>query len=149
CGVARFASKFWKPPMPELYIHVRSLRMPSLVIFPCIQCHHTRGLAELGGVVKLVYKLSFNAGCLGWANSAADANSAAEMESIVFIILVLLVRIKGIVFCWSPGKHLFHPSILSHPYKQRLHPFFCWLKKYKPMTTFWIEMHFCRYIVFD
>jgi hypothetical protein len=44
--------------MPERDIHSRSFLIPSFVMFPFIQCHHTRGLALLGGVVKLLYKTS-------------------------------------------------------------------------------------------
>src|SRR5215210_3496650 len=44
------ASKFWKPPMPARCIHWRSLRMPSLLTLPFIQCHQTRGFAAGGGV---------------------------------------------------------------------------------------------------
>src|SRR3954454_22025982 len=78
--------------MPEGSIHIKSLRMPSLVMFPCIQCHHTRGFAELGGVVKPAYKLSFSAGCFGWAHAAADNNSAAERGINFFIVIMLLVE---------------------------------------------------------
>ena len=49
CGVFRPASKFWKPAMPERFIHSRSALMPSLVTLPLIQCHQTRGLALSGG----------------------------------------------------------------------------------------------------
>src|SRR5215467_2801721 len=51
-GVVSEASKFWKPPMPTRFIHSRSSLMPSLVMLPFIQCHQTRGLAELGGFLN-------------------------------------------------------------------------------------------------
>src|SRR3954451_21969796 len=52
CGVCRAASKFWNPASPARCIHWRSRSIPSLVIFPFIQCHHTRGRAPLGGFWK-------------------------------------------------------------------------------------------------
>src|SRR5439155_1204442 len=58
CGVCRAASKFWKPAIPTRCIHSRSRLMPSWVMFPFIQCHHTRGRAELGGVSKPRFNVS-------------------------------------------------------------------------------------------
>src|SRR4029077_10977484 len=51
-GVVNDASKFWKPPMPTRFIHSKSSLIPSLVMLPFIQCHHTRGLAEFGGFLN-------------------------------------------------------------------------------------------------
>src|SRR5580704_10118416 len=53
CGVASAASKFWKPAIPTRCIHSRSSLIPSSVILPFIQCHHTRGRAEAGGSSNL------------------------------------------------------------------------------------------------
>src|SRR5215469_6952305 len=38
--------------MPTLCIHSKSSLIPSLVMLPFIQCHHTRGLAESGGALN-------------------------------------------------------------------------------------------------
>src|SRR5580698_1602753 len=38
--------------MPTRFIHSRSSLMPASVMFPFIQCHHTRGAADCGGVAK-------------------------------------------------------------------------------------------------
>ena len=38
--------------MPDLSIHSKSFLMPSFVMFPFIQCHHTYGLASRGGFAK-------------------------------------------------------------------------------------------------
>src|SRR5438128_11049285 len=57
-GVFREASKFWKPAMPARCIHSRSSLIPSFVILPFIQCHHTRGRAPLGGFSKPCYRAS-------------------------------------------------------------------------------------------
>src|SRR6266496_6413407 len=58
CGVCRAASKFWKPATPTRCIHSRSSLMPSCVMFPFIQCHQTRGRADLGGFLKSCCKRS-------------------------------------------------------------------------------------------
>src|SRR5215467_1467604 len=57
-GVLSAASKFWNPPRPTRCIHSRSAWMPSLVMLPFIQCHHTRGRAELGGFSKPCFRAS-------------------------------------------------------------------------------------------
>ena len=49
CGVSRPASKLWNPTIPVFCIHRRSFLIPSLVMFPFIQCHHTLGRADFGG----------------------------------------------------------------------------------------------------
>src|SRR5215472_7670339 len=70
-GVVSEASKFWKPPMPTRFIHSRSSLMPSLVMLPFIQCHQTRGLAELGGFLN---PSSRDAGVFCATVDAAKAN---------------------------------------------------------------------------
>src|SRR3954468_18304529 len=42
--------------MPTRRIHSKSSLIPSLVIFPFIQCHQTRGFAESGGLRKPAVK---------------------------------------------------------------------------------------------
>src|SRR2546423_11523353 len=49
--------------MPTRCIHSRSFLMPSLVMLPFIQCHHTRGFASFGGLIKFLYRLSLLACC--------------------------------------------------------------------------------------
>src|SRR6266567_9523968 len=58
CGVSKAASKFWKPATPTRCIHSRSSLMPSLVMLPFIQCHHTRGRAPSGGFSKPLFSES-------------------------------------------------------------------------------------------
>ena len=48
------ASNWWKPPMPDLFIHSMSFLIPSFETLPSIQCHHTCGLASLGGSMKIL-----------------------------------------------------------------------------------------------
>src|SRR5215470_17370959 len=38
--------------MPTRFIHSKSSLMPSWVMLPFIQCHQTRGFAELGGLLN-------------------------------------------------------------------------------------------------
>ena len=52
CGVLISISKAWAPAIPLRSIHSRSLRIPSLLTLPFIQCHQTRGLAAAGGLTK-------------------------------------------------------------------------------------------------
>jgi hypothetical protein len=40
------------PPMPIRFIHKRSFAIPSFVILPFIQCHHTSGFEATGGLMK-------------------------------------------------------------------------------------------------
>ncbi len=40
------AQKPWIAPIPDRFIHSRYLWMPSFVMLPFIQCHHTRGLTD-------------------------------------------------------------------------------------------------------
>src|ERR1700744_2193364 len=44
--------------MPMRFIHSRSSLMPASVIFPFIQCHHTRGAAACGGSAKPLARVS-------------------------------------------------------------------------------------------
>ena len=49
-GMPAVTSKMNTPPIPTRAIDSRSAVMPALVTLPFIQCHHTCGLAERGGV---------------------------------------------------------------------------------------------------
>jgi hypothetical protein len=69
--------------MPERDIHSRSFLIPSFVIFPFIQCHHTRGLALPGGVAKFWYKLSFETGC-----EKEIADSSRKVKSKRFFLII-------------------------------------------------------------
>jgi len=46
CPPPDATSANWNPAMPARFIHSKSLVMPSLLTFPCVQCHHVRGRAE-------------------------------------------------------------------------------------------------------
>lgn len=56
----------WTPPAPESASHSRSFRMPVVSTLPSIQCHHTRGLADMGGSTELSNRLA-PVGERGWA----------------------------------------------------------------------------------
>src|SRR5450755_1139430 len=61
--------------MPTRFIHSKSSLMPSLVMLPFIQCHHTRGLAEFGGFSKPL----FNGSAAFCANAILATRAIARM----------------------------------------------------------------------
>src|SRR5215813_4026982 len=76
------------PPMPTRCIHSRSAVMPSCVTLPLIQCHHARGFAESGGVLK---SLSIDEACWPWkveltANKAKHTDFFKTPESLQRVI---------------------------------------------------------------
>src|SRR6185436_1894284 len=86
--------------MPTRCIHSRSLRIPSLVILPFIQCHHTRGCAALGGVRKFLYKLSLEMPVCVMA--AIDNSESVKRRDIFFIGQILKVKNKRSAFNHCP-----------------------------------------------
>src|SRR5215470_12064649 len=77
--------------MPTLCIHSRSFLMPSMVILPFIQCHHTRGLALLGGTAKFLYRTSCE---IFTCEKELAANSRRQKsESILFIMAVFGLKV--------------------------------------------------------
>ena len=82
CGVLMDASIASTPPIPTRFIHSRSLRMPSSVTLPFIQCHHTRGLATDGGARKPCTSASREAGtCLFGAANDGEATAQESTRS--------------------------------------------------------------------
>ena len=72
------ASNWWKPPIPARSIHSISFWIPSMVTFPSIQCHHTRGRASCGGSANP----SYSGPC---ACAPTTASRAASTEVHLFI----------------------------------------------------------------
>ena len=72
--------------------------MPSLVMLPFIQCHHTRGRAPSGGAVKPLCNastpaLAFAAGaavCAPATVTASTSTNAANFMALPFIAPLLL-----------------------------------------------------------
>jgi hypothetical protein len=77
--------------------------MPSLLMFPFIQCHHTRGRAPLGGFSKPLFSESeFVCGTA----APAPSNSMAPVRSS-FVVRLFLMPFLWIVICPSlPSKQL-------------------------------------------
>ena len=75
------------PPIPTRSIQARSLTIPSSVTLPSIQCHQTRGRAELGGSRNCSSRLS-TAGC-GAPSPASPARRGAMGEMAARICLGL------------------------------------------------------------
>jgi len=58
------------------------------VMFPFIQCHHTRGFALLGGVTKFLYKLS--PARFAWEKEMTASSNWPKRERIFFIMACLV-----------------------------------------------------------
>src|SRR5262249_46832547 len=91
CPPPEATSASMNPAMPARFIHSRSLVMPSLVTFPCVQCHHVRGRAESGGFLNPTR--SGSADCVNVTLTAIDERTTASRMSpaqrAVFIFVVL------------------------------------------------------------
>jgi hypothetical protein len=59
--------------------------MPSLVILPFIQCHHTRGIAALAGVTNPTYTASFE-DVFFVCEKAANEHNIAVTNGIIFFM---------------------------------------------------------------
>src|SRR5438067_9611136 len=74
--------------MPTRFIHSMSLRMPSLVMLPFIQCHQTRGRALLGGSAKPLASGSAGSAVADWRLAAAS-NAPAATRARLDRVLIL------------------------------------------------------------
>src|ERR1035437_2023514 len=132
CGVAKAASKFWNPPRPTRCIHSRSSLMPSLLMFPFIQCHHTSGRALCGGFTKPLFSESAvsGEGSAAVCAIAARPNKAASMMHVVIEILTVLtsrIILFVIVICISYSQCFYKLlSWLTREYIRGIAAFHCW-----------------------
>ena len=81
CGVSSPASKLWNPAIPASFIHRRSFLIPSLVMFPFIQCHQTRGQASFGGSWNPLYR--------SFADCAYDVTERSAASAAMMLIVIL------------------------------------------------------------
>src|SRR5580765_5755375 len=68
--------------------------MPSFVMLPFIQCHHTRGFADFGGVIKLEYKLSFGAVNFAWEKLRLESSKPKQMNDSLCMVVELSLKIE-------------------------------------------------------
>src|SRR6185312_7986820 len=96
--------------MPARCIHSRSFRIPSLVIFPFIQCHHTRGFAAFGGFLNLSYNES--SACFSLFRQLSKKSSVdlflpsisiAELDTVFLFSSVVFV-INPVTCCAKAAK---------------------------------------------
>src|SRR5438067_4834643 len=79
--------------MPLRCIHRRSLRMPSLVTFPFIQCHHTLGLAALEGFWNSLYKLLFGVAFFPCEKAEIDKDNADTIPAAIKVTLRFFINL--------------------------------------------------------